>query len=201
VRFRQWRALAFVGAGQLDSAAVELNQLLAVLRPDDAATISYYYESKALQEYALGMLHDVRGRPGEARRAFERALEEDLAMYPAHLGLSRLSLRERKAGEAVEHMTQAVEIAADDGVMHYEHGNALMAANRRDEAIAAYQRALQLEPYWADPYLRLAIAWENAGKPAEAAAAYRAYLQRAPRRATADIQRATQRLAALESGN
>ena len=64
----------------------------------------------------------------------------------------------------------------------------------------AYQRAIQLERYWADPYLRLGIALENAGQPAEAAAAYRAYLQRAPRRAVADIQRATQRLSSLPGG-
>jgi tetratricopeptide (TPR) repeat protein len=200
VRFRHWRALSFVGAGQMDSAAVELTQLLDVLRAMDEQSVSYYYESKALFEYALGMLHDVRSRPAEARRAFERALEEDLAMYPARLGLSRLSLRERKPDEAVEHMAQAVEIAPEDGVMHYEYGNALMSANRRDDAIAAYQRAIQLEPHWADPYLRLGIAFENAGKPAEAAVAYRAYLQRAPRRAAQDIQRATQRLAGLGQG-
>ncbi|MBW3569933.1 MAG: tetratricopeptide repeat protein [Gemmatimonadetes bacterium] len=196
-RFRQWRALAFVGAGQLDSAAVELTELLATLRREDTAALAYYYESKALQEYALGMLHEARGRPADARRAWERALEEDLSMYPARAALGRLSLRERKAGEAVEHLTHAVEAAPRDAVMHYEHGNALIAGNRRDDAIAAYQRAIQLEPHFADPYLRLGIAFDNAGEPEKAAFAYRAYLDRAPRRQAAEIRRAHERLAAL----
>jgi predicted TPR repeat methyltransferase len=121
-------------------------------------------------------------------------------MYPARAALARLALRERKATEAVEHMAQVVEIAPGDAVMVYEYGNALVAANRRDDAIAAYQRAVQLEPYWADPYLRLGIVFDNAGQPGKAAAVYREYLERAPRRQTADIQRITQRLAAIAPG-
>jgi Tfp pilus assembly protein PilF len=200
VGFRYWRALAFVGGSQLDSAAVELTHLLEALRAEDAQVVRYHYESKAMIEYALGMLHEAAQRPAEARRAWERALEEDLSMYPARAALARLALRERKAAEAVEHMAQAVEIAPGDGVMQYEYGNALMSANRRDDAIAAYQRALQLELHWADPYLRLGVAFDNAQEPGKAAAAYRAYLERAPRRQTAEIQRATQRLAALAPG-
>ena len=118
-------------------------------------------------------------------------------MYPARAALARLALRERKAAEAAEHMAQVVEIAPDDAVMHHEYGNALMAANRRDEAIAAFQRALQLEPHWAEPWLRLGVAYDNAARPAEAEAAYRAFVQRAPRRLTAEIRRANERLAAL----
>ncbi|HEX6372781.1 MAG TPA: tetratricopeptide repeat protein [Longimicrobium sp.] len=196
-RFRYWRALAFVGGRQYDSAGVELSLLLETLRTEDEVRMREYYDSKALLEYALGMLHEVRGRPAEARAAWERALVEDLAMYPARAALGRLSLRERRVEEAVEHLALAVEIAPGDPVMHYEHGNALMAARRRDEAIAAYQRATELEPYWAAPYLPLGVALDHAGQPERAAAALRAYLERAPRSATQEIQRVTERLAAL----
>lgn len=196
VRWRQWRALSFAGAGELDSAAVELGHLLETLRTQDQVVVGYY-ESKAMHEYALGMLHEARGRHAEARRAWERALEEDLSMYPARAALARLALRERRSAEAVDHMAQAVELAPNDAVMQFEYGNALVAANRRDDAIAAYQRAVQLEPYWAEPYMRLGIAFDNAGQVAEAVFAYRAYLQRAPRRHGPAIQRITERIAAL----
>jgi tetratricopeptide (TPR) repeat protein len=199
VRFRHWRALAFVGAGQLDSAAVEITELLRVLRATDDERLSYYYESKALYEYGLGLLHEASNRPAESRRAFERALEEDLAMYPARAGLARLSVRERKLPEALDHLTQAVEIAPDDAVMHLELANALMAANRRDEAITHYQHVIALEPFFADPYLRLGVALQNAGQREGALAAYRAYLERAPRRQAQDIRRAQERIAQLEA--
>jgi tetratricopeptide (TPR) repeat protein len=199
VRFRHWRALSFVGAGQLDSAAVEITELLRVLRASDAERLAYYYESKAMYEYALGMLHEARNRPAEARRAFERALEEDLSMYPARAGLARLALRERKSADAVEHLSQAVEIAPDDAVMHLEYGNALMAANRRDDAIAQYQQVIAMEPFFADGYLRLGIALQNAGQREGALAAYREYLERAPRRQQADIRRVNERIAQLQA--
>jgi tetratricopeptide (TPR) repeat protein len=199
VRFRHWRALSFVGAGQLDSATAEITELLRVLRATDSERLAYYYESKAMYEYALGMLHEAGNRPAEARRAFERALEEDLSMYPARSGLGRLALRERKSAEAVEQLSQAVEIAPEDALMHLEYGNALMAANRRDDAIAQYQQVIAMEPFFADPYLRLGIALQNAGQREGAIAAYRAYLERAPRRQQADIRRTNERLAQLQA--
>lgn len=200
VRFRHWRALSFVGAGQVDSAAAEITELLRVLRATEEVRLAYYYESKAMYEYALGMLHEAQNRPADARRAFERALEEDLSMYPARAALGRLSLRERRAAEAVEHLAMAVEIAPDDAIMHFEYANALMAANRRDEAIAQYQQTIAMEPHYADPYLRLAVALQNAGQREGALAAYRAYVERAPRRQQQEIRRATERITQLESG-
>ncbi len=197
VRFRHWRALSFVGAGQLDSAVVEIEELLTVLRRVDEEQVANRYESKAMYEYALGMLQEARGRPAAARRAFQQALVEDLSSYPAHAVLARLALRERKAAEAVEHLEQAVEIVPADGVMHYELGGALVAAGRRAESLAALRRAITLEPHWAAPYLQLASVLDAAGEGAGAAAAYRMYLDRAPRRQAAEIARARERLGAL----
>lgn len=192
--FRYWRALAFVGGQQLDSAVVEVTELLATLRAQDQATISRYYQSKALLEYALGRLHEAAGHPDQAREAYGRALVEDLTMYPARAALARMALRQRNAAEAAEHMAQVVEIAPDDAVMHYEHGNALVAAGRTDDAIAAFQAASRLEPHWADPYVRLGMALERSGQRDQAVSALRAYLERAPRRHAEGIETATRYL-------
>ena len=200
VRFRHWRALAFVGAGQMDSAAAEIESLLRVLRETESERGAYYYESKALYEYGLGMLREGSGKRSPARRAYERALEEDLSFYPAWAALGRLALLERRASQAVEHLAQAVAIAPDDPVMHLEYANALMAANRRDDAIEHYRSAILMEPHYADPYLRLGIALQNAGNREGALAAYRAYLERAPRRQVQEIRRATELISTLESG-
>jgi Tfp pilus assembly protein PilF len=199
-RFRFWRALALVGGRHLDSAAVEMTALIATLRGEDEARVGEYYESKAMFEYALGMLYEARNRPADARAAWERALVEDLSMYPARAALARLALRERHAAEAVDHMAQAVELAPGDAVMHYEHGNALLAAGRYQDGVAALQRAAALEPHWADPHYLMGLGLERAGQPGKAAAALRTFVEHAPRRQTDDIRRANEHLAALGQG-
>ncbi|HEX6037570.1 tetratricopeptide repeat protein [Longimicrobium sp.] len=201
LRFRHWRALSFVGAEQPDSAIAEFTELLRTLREGDARRLRYFYESKALHEYALGMLHEAANRPDEARRAFERALEEDFSFYPARASLARLSLRARDMAPAVAQLSEAVQIAPDDPVMQYEYGNALLASGNPQEAITHYQQAIVLEPYFADPYLRLGIALQSAGQNEGAVAAYRAYLERAPRRQTREIEFANQRLAQVQGGS
>jgi tetratricopeptide (TPR) repeat protein len=202
-QYRHWRALSLVGAGQADSAIAELTDLLRVLREGDARRLRSFYESKALHEYALGMLHEAANRPDEARRAFERALEEDFSFYPARASLARLSLRERNeaaTAAAVSQLAEAVAIAPEDGVMHYEYANALLASGNAEQAIVQYRRAIELEPYFADPYLRLGLALQGTGQNEAAAWTYRAYLERAPRRQTREIQFAEQRLAQLQGG-
>jgi tetratricopeptide (TPR) repeat protein len=200
LRARHYRALSWVGAGQLDSAVVEIQTLLAALRARDERRVAYFYESKATWEYALGLLHETTGNRAAAREAFQRSLEEDLASYPARLGLGRLALAEGNAAEAVEHLAQAAEIAPRDAVVRFEHGNALYAAGRMDEAAAEYRAAMDMEPFWADVPLRLGLAYDNLGQPQRALAMYRAYLQRAPRRHAQTIERVRQRVAAIEAG-
>ena len=197
---RHYRALSWVGAGQVDSAMVEIQSLLTALRRRDQQRVAYFYESKATWEYALGLLHETSGDGAGAREAFQRSLEEDLAWYPARIGLARLAVAERNAAEAVDHLAQAAEIAPWDAVVRYEHGNALYAAGRMDEAAAEYRTAMDLEPFWADVPLRLGLAYDNLGQPQRALAMYRLYLERAPRRQSQTIDRVRQRVTAIESG-
>lgn len=201
LRARHYRALSWVGAGQVDSAIVEIQSLLTALRERDDREVTYFYESKSTWEYALGLLHESRGDRAQARTAFQRALEEDFASYPARIGLGRLALQEGNAAEAVEHLAQAAEIAPRDGVVRFEYGNALYAAGRMEDAAAEYRTAMDLEPFWADVPLRLGLAYDNLGQPQRAAPMYRVYLERAPRRQAATIERVRQRLAAIGQGS
>lgn len=201
LRLRHYRALSWVGAGQVDSAVVEIQSLLAALRERDERQVAYFYEDKATWEYALGLLYESKGDRDQARQAFERSLVENLTWHPARIGLGRLALQAGNAAEAEEHLAQAAEIAPRDAVVRFEHGNALYAAGRMDEAAAEYRVAMDLEPFWADVPLRLGLAYDNLGQPQRALAMYRLYLERAPRRQAATIDRVRQRVAALEAGN
>ena len=197
-RLRHYRALSLIGAGQADSAAVEIERLLAALRQADAEEVGEAYESRARWEHALGLVHEVRGDTARARREFERALEEDLTWYAARMGLARLDLRGGNAEGAVGHLAAAVEIAPGDGVVRLEYGNALAAAGRIDQAVEQYGVALEREPDWAEVYLRLGRAHDALGDAEKAAGLYRTYLERAPRKQAQIIEVVTRRLAELQ---
>lgn len=200
LRLRHYRALSFIGAGQLDSAAVEIEALLAALRLREARVVGTGYQSKALWEQALGLLYEIRGDTAASRRAYERSLEEDVTWYPARMGLYRLEVRDGNVAAGVEQLRQALEVAPDDGVLRLEHCNALLDAGRPTEALEHCRASLELHPDWADAYLRLGRAHDMVGQANSAAEMYRAYLQRAPRRQARVIEAVTRRLAQLSPG-
>ena len=95
---RYMRANTFVATGELDSATVELTQLLDTLRRREEQELRRVYESKALVQYALGLLQAGRRNYPAARAALESALVEDLSFYPAHLALGQLAAERHDVG-------------------------------------------------------------------------------------------------------
>ena len=193
------RALILVAAGQLDSAAAELVALLGALRDADREFLVGSYYSKALLEYGLGMVLATKGDPMGARAAFERALVEDLAFAPAHEGLGRLALARGDTATAVRELAQAAELSPAEPYLRYQYGAALYTARRMDEALEQFRRVTSMAPLFADAHFGVASARDALGDASGAAAAYRAYLERAPRTATAARSQAEQRLAALSA--
>jgi tetratricopeptide (TPR) repeat protein len=200
MRLRHYRALALIGDGQTDSAAVEIETLLTALRERDEQEVGDGYQSKAMWEHALGLVYETRGDTARARQAYERSVVEDLTWYPARMGLARLELRAGNAAAAVEHLAQAVEIAPDDGVLRLEYANALTGARNGADAVTQLQLAMEMEPYWAEPYLRLARVYDALGQAEQAVEMYRGYLERAPRRQSQAIETVNRRLAQLAPG-
>lgn len=197
-RYRHMRAALFVAGRQYDSALAEMTALLDHSRQRDEKELVRAYESKAFYEYAIGSLESARGNRNAAREAFERALTEDLAYAPAHIWLALLAEQRRDATTAVTSYATAVDLMPSDGVYRYQYAVALMKAERVQEGLAQIDRAIALEPYYADSYMFKANAHEQLGQPDSARVAYRAYLARAARHAP-HLARATQRLAALEN--
>lgn len=198
LRLRHYRALSFIGAGQSDSAAVELERLLEALRALDDTQVADEYESKAQWEQALGLIYETRGDSARARRAYERSLEEDLAWYPARMGLARLEENAGNLAGAAEQLAQAVEVAPGDGVLRLEYCQTLLGARRAADAVEHCEAALREHPFWAEAYLRTGGAYDMLGRREDAAKMYRQYLDRAPRRQPTMIDRVTRRLAQLE---
>ena len=75
--------------------------------------------------------------------------------------------------EAIEPLRAAVAADPQHPAAHYHLGDAYNAVDDLPAALAAYERAAQLEPTNARPLLRIGVVLDRLGRNAEAAAAYR----------------------------
>ncbi len=200
-RLRYIRAVLFVSFKQYDSALTEMTALLAKARAveESEKALVREYESKAFYEFAIGQLEGARGNRQAAREAFERALTEDLAYAPAHIALGALSEAAGQRQAALASYAQAVDLAPADAIYRHQYAVALLKAKRAQEALDQFNKAIALEPYYAESYVFKASAHELAQQADSARAAYRTYLARAARNAQ-NRALATRRLAGLEGG-
>ncbi len=98
--------------------------------------------------------------------------------------LVQVGLAAYEAGEfalAEQHFRSALELAPGEAVLHNALGMALAQQSRTDEAIAAYQASIRLDPALADAVYNLASAEHALGRLAEAVAAYRRAIDLDPR--------------------
>lgn len=173
------RARIFGMRNEVDSAVADFKLALDKLRKKDEKDLVVFYDSKAQVEFSTAVLLEGAGRRDEARAAYGRALEEDLAYYPAHLRLGLLALSTGDTATAVSELGLAAQIAPDEPFVRYMHGYVLGRARRSAEAVTELQKALALEPLYALAYLVLGTQWEHQGKGAEAIAAYEKFLNTA----------------------
>ena len=183
---------------EVEPAVAEFQLALDELRQKDEKSLVVLYDSKAMAEFSVATLLEGAGQPQKAKEAYGRALQEDLAYYPAHMRLGLLALSQGDTAAALSELAMSAEIAADDAFVHYMNGWVLSKAKHTKEAIAELTKATELEPYYALPNLVLATQYEALEKAPEAMAAYGRYLQTA---SANDTQRqfATERLEDLKA--
>ena len=191
------RARAFFAMQAYDSAAREMQVLIDALKRLERRRLTYFYQSKAMYEYSVGVTYVARQDFYNAREAFSRALSEDLGFYMAHGALGAASLVQGDTATAITEYEQAVQINGEDPVLRHDFGVLLMAAGRNEEAVEHLAKSIALEPYFASPYFFHAFTLDRLGKGPEAAAQYQEFLRRAPRSMGQQITVAQQRLAAL----
>lgn len=191
------RARIFAMQSRVDSATAEFNLALEELRRKDEKDLVVFYNSKALAEYSIGVLQEGAENFAAAREAYGRALQEDLSYYPAHLKLGLLALGAVDTTTAMSELALAAQLAPDEPYIHYMNGYVLGASRHLDESVAELNKAIELEPCYALPYILLGRVEETRGRGKEAAAAYQQYLDHA---SAADPQRAfaTSRLAEIK---
>lgn len=123
------------------------------------------------------------GAPGQARKAYARALQLDPDHPGANLNLGRLLHEAGDAPSAENHYRRALEARPGDGTALFNLGVALEDQERLDEALLAYARCLATLPDHADAHFNAARILERLGRKAEALrhlAAYRRLSRESP---------------------
>ena len=161
-------------------ALADFTQALEEMRREDQRDLVYLYESKALLEHGIGMLHERMANLPAAREAYGRALTEELSFYPAHVRLATLALTEGDTATAMAEYALAAETTSEPSVL-YVYGAILAQTGRYDEAAAQFQRLTQTAPFYADPWFGLAMVRDAQGDGPAAVEAYRGFLARATR--------------------
>ena len=146
--------------GGLDEAAKSAAAAVAAANTPEAKS-----EALATQS-ALSLLS------GTGKDAVAHAQEAVGAQAtPAALAaMARAQVRAQDPVAALQSAEKAVAAGAGSPLAHEAKGDALLALGRKDEAVAAYRKALELDPKWNRARIGLAAALTAASKQAEAVA-------------------------------
>ena len=174
--YRSRRGRLFFQLNEPDSALSELTQAVAELRKADEKDFVFLYISKALFEHTVGMALERLDRPAEAKEAYGRALQEDLAYSPAHVRLAYMALEGKDTTTALSEFDLAVQLRPEDAGLRYQYGFVLAVTARVEEAVEQLTRAIALNPVYALPHFALAYVYEGQGKPADALREYQAFV-------------------------
>jgi len=171
------RGQLFYMLGSNDSATAQLTLARDELEEIEKDSLLPVYLSKAGFERQLGLIAEQQGKTDVAREAYGRALTEDLSYAPAHVALSAMDLAKGDTAGALSEMDIAAQVAPFDGYLAYEYGRALLMAGHDAEALEQLNRAVTIEPYYAEPHVLIAAIYDQANYSSEALGAYSAYLQ------------------------
>jgi tetratricopeptide (TPR) repeat protein len=178
---RHERGRMFALAGNDSMALVELGHARdAALEADEGDELVVVYESKALLDHGMGMLHERGGRRDAARAAYAGALMEDLSYFPAHQRLGALALVEGDTATAVQELALAAAAGREEPTVRLAYGALLARTRQFAQAEAELLAVTELAPYYAEPWFLLGLVRDWSGE-GDAAAAYRAFLARARR--------------------
>ncbi|SMC22358.1 Tetratricopeptide repeat-containing protein [Andreprevotia lacus DSM 23236] len=135
------------------SARVNLANVLRQHGDDDGARLQLEAALKrepqhALARFNLGNLHKDRQGWAAAEAQYLAALRARPDHHDARHALGNVLKEQNRIGEAIEALRHTVQQAPRPRAWH-DLGNAYGAANQYDDARAAYQQALQLQPDFA----------------------------------------------------
>lgn len=194
------------GFGERQEAAYQrmLGKLEGFLDDPQQVRRRYRDDASSLRaRYALAVAAFRAGDVGEAVTAMEALLKESPEDGYYYDTLGQIRYESGQIPEAIAAYRRAVTLAPEEGLIHASYGQALLASEKTADlapAIAALERATQLDATYADAWRALAGAYGRAGRTGEQqlALAEEAMLGNDPKSALSHSKRA---MNALEAGS
>lgn len=97
---------------------------------------------------------------GGGRSPQQRPIEHDKLYY---VRMAESQFNGGRVSEALATLSEAIERFPDDATLHHRHGLFCLRAARYDEAIPAFERSLELDPYLTDSHNNLGIIYVELG--------------------------------------
>jgi tetratricopeptide (TPR) repeat protein len=165
-------------AGKFAEARAEYEKLLA-LRPDLAVTIHQQIGFTYVQEkeYAKGLEHLQKVLDAEPGNVMVRGIMAQAALEGGMLD------------RGMELLKGIDETALKNADLFFNIGVNFVNANKPEEAITYFTKAVALDPAYADGYFRRGLAYMTVGKMAEAKADFSRLLELQPSGPQADLAR------------
>lgn len=181
VLLRIYRSRALFYLGRYNNAVAELEAARDTVRRSAEAHNSVVLPSVEMFEFAIGIARVQQDDFPAARVAFERALTENLGFYWAHVRLAGSALALHDTAAALAELDAAVQLEGTDPVLRMYNGAILYGAGQRGEAAVQLERAIELDPHYAEPYYWLALVYRAQGRVPDAIHQYQLFLAHAAR--------------------
>jgi tetratricopeptide (TPR) repeat protein len=165
-------------AGRFAEAQTEYEKLLA-LRPDLATTIH--------QQMGFSLIQQKKYP--EALEHLQKVLDADPANTPIRVIAAQAALSGEMIDRGLALLKGIDESAVKTPDVFFNVGVALINANRPEDAIPYFGKAIALDAAYADGYFRRGLAYLQLGKTAEAKADLQKFVELAPTGSEADLAR------------
>ena len=159
-----------VATGELEGPEIE-DSLRRIVREDPTNPQA----NQRLGYVLLGL-----NRCSEAIPLFTRAIAAYVPSVDAHLGLAQCQVMAHRIADAQKTLNEAARLEPGNPVVAANLGILFSDAGRRDEGIASFQRALQIDPDFHEARFNLARAYARAGRREDAAREAQELLNRMP---------------------
>jgi len=119
--------------------------------------------------YLLGLIKVQLGQPAEATECFSEAGRLDPAYWPARLRLAESLFAQGRLDESRTVLAALVKEQGESALVQYHLGRVLAAQREFRPAVVAFQRAVELSPFFGAAHYGLALAWRELGGREETA--------------------------------